>query len=659
MSTSSQRDRSYSQRIDSLRQNGDLNREGSRTSRKRPISPNDAYNYALRVAYLAYLLQPRAKRKQHVAAPARPAQKPSSSIQDLMKDFTLIRDSKSTRFPHGFMAELEKRLTGVMMGREKRPEYQDAVVKRSFAAYLNVFIEPGFKKRMEKDRRVEDLVLIFYSNATKVLQAGKAPGDDSWRLMVDRHVALFIRLLGLVLKDQEKEWFRDRPELTSRLATLESKLLAHDEDLAADTSAANGSMIEVVAPLSYEIKDMPLVQAVGRIFKIDPTQLQSDINANKLQWTEEVALDDLKKYQRFLNINSGKVLNSDDFDLEEAYEIWKKAETPDLSQMILAIVQANPQLAKGTKLGHQVSSSVSSTTTRPSRAESYSDPYRAVQDQQDDSAYVFDQPVDMSVISPTSENKQFSFDGEEHPFVFIPSDPRGYYRTALSYALSSDLQNENLQHDGSDPDSVKLLSQQSTELLNELCLRWRIPYFSRIALFLDVCREKFIDQAISVETMLAAFEYARAPPPEGKKDYPGKNTMPLDRSKWTISDIALNQQVLNSLNDALLRDLYDIAIRCYEPKPPSVGMAVFFLDTYIFPDPSFTRSPRELEVFSEQLRQGLRDKAHAVYQGFTEKNLPPDAETWEFFNVMELGKSITGLGQRIQKRYRKNPEIMG
>ena len=656
MSTTSHRERSYSQRVDSLR-NGALSREDSRTWRKRQVSQQDAYLYALRVAYLSYLLQPRAKRKQHVATPVKPGQRSSSSIQDLMKDFTLLRDSKSTRFPHGFMGELEKRLTGVMMGREKRPEYHDAAVKRSFAAYLNVFIEPSFKKRMEKDRRVEDLVLIFYSNATKVLQVGKPLGDDSWKLMVDRHVALFVRLLGLVLKEQEKEWSRDRPELTSRLATLESKLLAHDEDLATDSNA-NGSMVDMVVPLSYDIKDMPLVQVVGKIFSTVPSQLQSDIDANKSSWTEEAALDDLKKYQKLLNVNSRKVLNSDDFDLEEAYEIWKKAETPDLTQMILAIVQANPQLAKGTKLGHQPQSSTSSA--RPSRSDSYSEAARNVLDAKEDSYYVIDQPVDMTTMSPVAENKTLFSENEEHPFVFIPPDARTFYRSVLSHALSSDLQDESLQgaQDASET-SVKLLSQSSTELLNELCLRWRVPFFSRVVLFLDVCREKFLDQAITIDTLLAAFEYSRTPLPDGKKDNSAKNLMLQDRSKWTISDIALNQQILKSLHEALLRDLYDIAVRCYEPKPPSIGILVYFLDTYIFPDPSLNRAPRDLEIFAEQLRQGLTEAAQKAYQRFMDKNVPRDQGAWEFFHVIELGKNVMNLAQRIEKRYRKNPDIMG
>ena len=344
MSTSSQHSRPISRRFNSIHRNGDSSLDGSKP-RKRIVTHNDAYLFALRVAYLTYLLQPQARRTQQVSTPSPSIQRSSSSINDLIKDFSLLRDSKSTRFPHGFMSELQERLTGVIMGKEKKPEYNDAKVKMTFAAFFNAFMEPRFRKQMEKDRRVEDLVLIFFSNATKALQTGKAQSDDSWRLMADRHLALFVRLIGLILKDHE--WSRDRPELSSRLSTLESKLLANDQDLTSQSSknAAGISTVEVVVPRSYEVKDMQLVQVVGRIFGLTNTQIQSDIDKNKASWTAEAALRDLKTYQNLLSLNSRKTLRSDDFDLEEAYEAWKKAESPDLSQMMRAIVQSYPVLA--------------------------------------------------------------------------------------------------------------------------------------------------------------------------------------------------------------------------------------------------------------------------------------------------------------------------
>ena len=657
MSTSSTQSRGINKRLNSL-QNGHPIR-GDSYSNKRVISHNDAYLYALRVAYLAYLLQPRARRTQHVSAPQAPVQRSSTSINDLMKDFSLVRDSKSTKFPHGFMAELEKRLTGVLMGKEKRPEYNDAVVKRTFAAFFNAFSEPSFKKRMEKDRRMEDLVLIFFSNATKELSKGKQQGDDAWKLMVDRHLALFVRLVSLVLKDHD--WVRDRPDLSSRLATLESKLLAHDQDLAAAPTrngATGGTTIEVEVPLSYDVKDMPLVQVVARIFGLRNTMVQSDINKYRSVWTEKAALQDLKTYQTLLNLNSRKTLRNEDFDLDEAYDQWKKGEVHDLSQMMLAIMQSNPELAKST------TGSLPQFSHRANGSDTPEVQYldRRTSDYSEASSYIIDQPVDMTNLSSRSQSPDSSSD-DDKTFTFMPSDIRGYYHFITAQALTYDTNDKDLQapisEGTSNPSSTKLLSKQSTELLNEIGLRWRIPYVSRIILFLDVIREKFVDQEITLDTLDAAFNFIKEPPPENRKHSNIMSSALFDRSKWLLTDTVLNQQILTALHVALLRDLYDVLQHCYESKPPSVGPIVYVLEHHIYDDPGFSKTQDDVDGYRDQLYEGLQGKAHEMYRAFLQKEVPNDQNSWEFFHVIELGKMVVALAQRIQKRYRKNPEIMG
>ena len=657
MSTSSTQSRGINKRLNS-QQNGHPVRSES-YSNKLVISHNDAYLYALRVAYLAYLLLPRARRTQYVPAPQAPVQRSCTSINDLMKDFSLVRDSKSTKFPHGFMAELEERLRGVLMGKEKRPEYNDAAVKRTFAAFFNAFSEPSFRKRMEKDRRVEDLVLIFFSNATKELSKGKQQGDDAWKLMVDRHLALFIRLVSLVLKDHD--WVRDRPELTSRLATLESKLLAHDQDLAAAPTrngTSGGTTIEVEIPLSYDVKDMPLVQVVARIFGLRNTMVQSDINKYRSIWTEKAALQDLKTYQTLLNLNSRKTLRNEDFDLDEAYDQWKKGEIHDLSQMMLAIMKSNPELAKSTtgglpQFGHRTNGSDTSDMQYPDRRTS---------DYTEASSYVIDQPVDMTDLRSRSQSPSSSPD-DEKTFTFMPSDTRGYYRFIAAQALTYDLNDKDLQgptpEGTNDPPSTRLLSKQSTELLNEIYFRWRIPYVSRLILFLDVVREKFVDQEITLDTLDAAFNSINEPPPDNRKHSNSMSSVLFDRSKWLLADTVLNQQILTALHVALLRDLYDVLQHCYEPKPPSVGPIVYVLEHHIYDDPSFSKTQDDVDGYREQLYEGLQGKAHEMYRAFLQKEVPSDQNSWEFFHVIELGKMVVTLAQRIQKRYRKNPEVMG
>lgn len=655
MSNSSSQSRGVNRRINSLQSNGTLSRESSR-ARKHIVSPEDAYTYALRVAYLAYLLQPKARRMQHVPAPLPTFQRASTSINDLMKDFSLLKDSKSTRFPHGFMSELEKRLTSVLMGKERKPEYNDPIVKRTFAAFLNAFTEQSFRKRMEKDRRVEDLVLIFFSNATKELQKGKSPGDDAWKLMVDRHLALFVRLISLVLKDHD--WVRDRPDLTSRLSTLESKLLAHDQDLAAATSrngGAGGSTIEVIVPLSYEVKDMPLVQHVARVFGLTNSQVQSDINRYRPVWTEKAALQDLKAYQVYLNLDSRKTLRNDDFDLDESYETWKKAEIHELSQMMLTIMQANPELAKSKAGINRPPFNNRSSSNFDVSDPTYPDATKTNQSP-NASSYVIDQPVDMRSLHSSNENPETESDDDE-VFTYIPLDTRVYYRFILAQILSHDLANPSARP--SEAADLDLLSKKSTELLHEICLRWRVPQPSRTVLFLDVIREKFVDQEISLETLDAAFIFVKESPQDSQRHQSLHGSLLVDRVKWTLTDIATLQQLLLALHDALLREVYITMQDCYEPKPPSVGPIMYVLENHIQDDPSFPKSAEEIIIFSAQLNSGLQQKAHEMYRVYLEKEVPPDQSSWEFFHVIELGKSVFSLAQRIQKRYRKNPEILG
>lgn len=649
--------RSSNRRINSLQTRERLRSNSSATARgKRPVSSQDAYLYALRVAFLSYLLQPRQKRVQHVPAAPKHIQRSSTSINDLMKDFSLIRDSKSTRFPRDFMAALDKRITKLLVGQERMPEYQDATVKRTFAVFLNAFKDPSFRKNMEKDRRVEDLLLIFYSNATKELSKGKAPTDDSWKLMVDRHVALFLRLVSSCLRDHD--WAKDRPELTQRLATMEKKLLLHDQDLAAENQrngGQGGTTIEVEVPRSYEVKDMPLVLVVSRIFAIGYSDVQADINRYKSVWTEKAALQDLKTYQAHLSLMTKKTLNADDFDTEEAYESWKNQEIPDLSQMILAIIQSSPELAKSSPGG-----AVPQFKPKMAVDAGYSDPSRqGSASSESGSSYVIDQPVDMSGLNISNDSD------DDSSYTFIPADTRGTYRAILTEALKYDLSDAELEPTEATAEnpSVKLLSKQSAELLNEIALRWRIPQFSRLVLFMDVIRDKYVNQEIDLDTLDAAFIYVKEPPPADKKSnrlsyIPVQESL-FDRSKWTIHDYALNQQILSSLHDCLLRELYELMMHVYESKPPPLGPVMYVLENHIYDDPTFPGTEEEMDKFTEQLRQGLREKAGDVYHELLTKHIPDTKEEWEFFHVIELGRAVVKLCERIQKRYRKNPEVMG
>ncbi|CZT47938.1 probable C2 domain protein [Rhynchosporium secalis] len=657
MSSASSRPR-VSRRVTSIQNENRMSRNPSRI-RAKAISYNDAYTFALRVAYLHHLLQPRPKRKQYVTAPKPVKARKTVLIGDLVQEFSLIKDTKSAKFPHGFMSPLERRMQGVLVNTERLPGYNDAAVKRTFAEAYTAFTEAGFRRRMDKERRVEDLVLIFYSNATKALQKGKAPDDDSWKLLVDRHVALFVRLISATLKAQGND--KDRPELMSRLGTLESKLLTNDQDLFVDTAdGPGGTSIEVTVPLSYDVKDMPMVQVVARIFGLALSQVQSDIDTSKTMWTEEAALADLKAYQHCLNANTKRTLRRDDFDLEEAYQAWKRAEGPYLSHMMAVILQARPELVKSSGGPNRPLAPVRSSSSSPAEDQSYSDLARSIASPiESGSPYGFDQPVDMSSLS-LEDDKPGRLFLEQSTYTFIPPDPRSFYRSILSHAMTFDQLHAPQATDGQV--AAPPLSRMTTDLLNELCVRWRIPQFSRLVLFLDVAAQKFLDQEIGLEELDASFEFAKNPPSENKRSstyLPTAGLSAFDQSQWTVQDFALYRQILSTLNDGLLRDLYDLLQHCYDSKPLSPGPVLLILECHIHSDPSFDLGAGELDAYKAQLADGLRTKAASVYRGYLEAEVPQNQEEWQFYHVVQLGKCVVKLCERIQKRYRKNPDIMG
>lgn len=649
MSTSSRTSFQPSRRLKNSSRDSGRPRAHSRTRSKAQhvVDHDDARSFALRTAFLHYLLQPRAKRKQYVAAPKQPARS-NTSVGQLVQEY--VSGSSSTlKLPNNFAASLLDRVGNVLRGTEPLPGFNDAAVKRSFAEAYTAFSEKNFRKTIEKERKFEPLVLIFYSSATKAAQKGRAPDDDSWKMLPDRHLAMFVRLSSNILKDIGHE--RDRPELVSRLATLENKLLTNDQNLVDGNGDGAGTTIEVVVPLSYDVKDMPMVQAVAGIFGLSLSEVQSEIHEKRNLWTEEAALRDLKTYQSRLNSGLSGTLGSHDFDVEDAFVEWKKAEAPHLSPMMLEILTAKPELAK-TSTGHVEKSLPSRPQSMYSEDQAYADLSRALSAADD--SFGFDASLGLGTLSISDASSIRTVD--DGIYTFIPSDPRSFYKYILQHAMAYDQLHADPSAD------YHPLSKQSSDLMTELCVRWRIPQCSRLIVLLEVAARKFIDQEIVPEELDTIFDIIKGPQPDMKKTpHIQQFTTSLSEippSRWTIHDFSIYRNTLHSLHDALLRELYNLMDKCYDSKPPNIAAVMFIIENHIVSDPNFSPKLEALSDFKEHLSVALRQKAADVYRQYMQKELPAYKEEWEFIHVVKLGKSVIKLCDRIRKRYKNNPSIM-
>jgi hypothetical protein len=86
---------------------------------------------------------------------------------------------------------------------------------------------------------------------------------------------------------------------------------------------------------------------------------------------------------------------------------------------------------------------------------------------------------------------------------------------------------------------------------------------------------------------------------------------------------------------------------------------MYLLEQHVRGDPLFSLGPDEDTNFRAQLSEGLRKQAMEVYTGYFNAEIPNEQDEWQFYHVVQLGQAVLKLAERIQKRYKKNPEIMG
>jgi hypothetical protein len=556
--------------------------------------------------------------------------------------------SKTDRLPSGFMAALEKRVRNIVVSQDKLPELREQAVKTTFANFLNKLLDPEKRRGLDVDRKIEQLWLIFYTSAVEMLRAGKPPEDDSWMLLTDRHLALLCRLMVSILVDNE--WSRERSELVNRLKSMEQKLLTH----AVDITTTSSKTVEVEIPLSYEVKDMPHVLLVSRVFGISYGQLQDDVNRHRGTWTEAAALKDLKMYQQGLNFRTKNILRSDDFDTEEAYEAWKKQEVHDVSEMLFFVLQANPKLAMTNsggplpQLAHQSSGD----------SEMYQDLSRRLHEHDPNNAL-----GTLDSFSSLNLGMEKVQDGVEIPFTFVPPDSRAFYREVIKYTVSNEVAEQSVAEVEPGVD-LPFLSKKTAEFLHEIALRWRIPSFSRRILFLDAVKALYQEKSIDPFTLDRAFEYFKTTRVDKKSHRKslGFQDLVSDWTKWTMKDLSTYQQCLSAIHDALLEDLFKALQRAYETDKGkdklSYGIYLKIIMAHLEDDDLFRKSTSEAE-FAKKLKIALSDRAQGRYRSLTTEHLPSELDEVEFYHVIQLGKAVLGLCDRIRKRFRNSPEIYG
>ncbi|KAF8547315.1 hypothetical protein OG21DRAFT_1490334 [Imleria badia] len=524
------------------------------------VTDDDLFDYVLRVAILSYITSPKiitahsngseTKEKEHHSKISGAISHSIVSIGDIFKD---IRDgSKSVKFPEKLLKVLEQKLQNIAMGKEAA--YSDQLTRRTMAVFYNHFMGDPFRKQMKENRSIEELILMFASQATGVLRKEPTLVDDAWKVEVNNQIAQFVRML----RDCLKGISHVSPELNSRLDMYHTKLSQSSTESGHESASASrdrGDPVSTTPGISSNIHDMPFVLVVAKLFKVPENAIQTEVDKLRKTCTEKAAVVDLKTCLKNINASAPFPGRREDFDNDAAWNQWRTLETSHLSQLMVAMMSLNPELAKsvpadGSGSPHSGSprpgslySVTSASSNRHTGATSIGSRLSIFGGPQDDSRAV----AGDDTVPETAEEL---LDGDDeirvgHNFTFIPPNPKRFYKRLVEYCLTTDLETMfGPEVDDADEVPLTILSPPHTNLINECAARWRIGQPYRVTCFLELIKEFYERGHVPMECIPEALQAV------------SKVLHDLETDKWPSQDAELLANVYGSLYNIFLSSLY-------------------------------------------------------------------------------------------------------
>lgn len=204
----------------------------------------------------------------------------------------------------------------------------------------------------------------------------------------------------------------------------------------------------------------------------------------------------------------------DDFETNEAFVHWRTQETAHLQQLMLAMVQFNPELRKD--IPTEPTSTPYSPPQRPTSM--YASSSTAV-----DGSSNYTASLDTIVDNSLASDEEVELG---HNFTYIPPNPKKFYKRLLELCIQFDL--EAMVHLPEDQEmSWTILSPRYLEVLNDCTLRWRINHPYRVTCFLDVIRYRYEQDEVPIECVSEALEHV------------GGAIHDLGLNKWSRFDVSL------------------------------------------------------------------------------------------------------------------------
>jgi hypothetical protein len=217
-----------------------------------------------------------------------------------------------------------------------------------------------------------------------------------------------------------------------------------------------------------------------------------------------------------LNTATPPSLRPSDFpDDGISYEDWKYNEQKAITELTVAMIQANPQLAKSEPTAVLPSLLSESEDKNDLRRTTSADSTPGMRQ----SMYVEDLNIASNGRRPEGFRRVSQDEIDEFvtrsSYTFIPEDPRAYYKRLVEMCVKA-------QKSAPTDDDDSLLSPSGLALLTECAVRWRVHPASRISLLLDAVRQMYDHQELGIQNINEAFSFADN----------------WDYSSWPVADVS-------------------------------------------------------------------------------------------------------------------------
>ena len=208
-----------------------------------------------------------------------------------------------------------------------------------------------------------------------------------------------------------------------------------------------------------------------------------------------------------LNTATPPALRPSDFPDELSYDEWKREESKAISELMVSMIESNPQLAKSEPT-EVLSSLLSDSAERPELRRMMSDTPSITGSRHSMDIEPLGIATNGKPARPEGRRRTSLHEGQDEfvtktSYTFIPEDPRAYYKRLIELCLKAPKHEE----EGEEAEE-SLLSNATMALLNECAVRWRVHPGARVSLLLDVVRQLYDSEELAIQDLNEALSIA-------------------------------------------------------------------------------------------------------------------------------------------------------